>query len=63
MWSEKIKVYSGANRNKNNIIYEDKSYMLKFTPVPSRNKGMSYTNGYISEYFACHTFKSLGINT
>lgn len=59
----KFKAYGGANGNKINITYEDKSYMLKFPPVPSRNKVMSYTNGCISEYLACNVFKSLGINT
>ena len=34
--------------------------MLKFPPHPSRNKEMSYTNGCISEYVACHIFGMLG---
>jgi len=59
----KFKAYGGANGNKINIIYEGESYMLKFPPVPSRNKLISYTNGCISEYIACNIFKSLGINT
>lgn len=37
--------------------------MLKFPPVPSRSKTMSYTNGCISEYLACHIFESLGFKT
>lgn len=37
--------------------------MLKFPPIPSRNKTMSYTNGCISEYIACHIFESLGFKT
>lgn len=59
----KFKAYGGANGNKINILYEDESYMLKFPPVPSRNKVMSYTNGCISEYLACKIFSSIGINT
>jgi hypothetical protein len=59
----KFKAYGGANGNKINILYEGKSYMLKFPPVPSRNKVMSYTNGCISEYLACKIFRSIGINT
>lgn len=59
----KFRAYGGANGNKINIIYEGNSYMLKFPPVPSRNKAMSYTNGCISEYLACHIFASLGFKT
>lgn len=59
----KFRAYGGANGNKINILYEDSSYMLKFPPAPSRNKAMSYTNGCISEYIACHIFASLGFIT
>lgn len=59
----KFRAYGGANGNKINILYEGGSYMLKFPPVPSRNKTMSYTNGCISEYLACHIFASLGFKT
>lgn len=59
----KFKAYGGANGNKINILYEGESYMLKFPPVPSRNKLMSYTNGCISEYIACNIFKIIGIKT
>lgn len=59
----KFKAYGGANGNKINIIYKDESYMLKFPPVPRRNKIISYTNGCVSEYIACHIFQSIGINT
>lgn len=59
----KFKAYGGANGNKINIIFDGESYMLKFPPVPSRNKLMSYTNGCISEYLACNIFRLLGINT
>lgn len=59
----KFRAYGGANGNKINILYKGSSYMLKFPPVPSRNKAMSYTNGCISEYIACHIFASLGFKT
>lgn len=59
----RFKAYGGANGNKINIRYNDGSYMLKFPPKPSMNKEMSYTNGCISEYLACHIFESLGFRT
>lgn len=61
----KYKGYGGANGNKINIIYNGESYMLKFPPVPNKNrvKNMSYTNGCISEYVACHIFDLLGFQT
>lgn len=59
----KFRAYGGANGNKINILYNGSSYMLKFPPVPSRNKSMSYTNGCISEYLSCHIFASLGFKT
>mgnify|MGYP000438226227 CR=1 FL=1 len=55
----RFRAYGGANGNKINISYEGSSYMLKFPPRPSRNKEMSYTNGCISEYVACHIFEML----
>ncbi len=57
----KFKAYGGANGNKINIRYAGKGYMLKFPPVPGRNKNMSYTNSCISEYLACHIYEVLGI--
>lgn len=57
------RAYGGANGNKINICYDEKSYMLKFPPVPSRNKAMSYSNSCISEYIACHIFEALGFKT
>ena len=59
----RFRAYGGANGNKINILYGGSSYMLKFPPVSSRNKAMSYTNGCISEYLACHIFASLGFKT
>lgn len=57
----KFKAYGGANGNKIHIRYEGKGYMLKFPPIPSRNKNMSYSNGCISEYLACHIYGLLGM--
>ena len=59
----KFRAYGGANGNKINVLYDNNSYMLKFPPIPSRNKNMSYTNGCISEYLACHIFSALGFKT
>lgn len=59
----RFRAYGGANGNKINIIYEGHSYMLKFPPKPSRNPEMSYTNGCISEFVACHIFEMLGFET
>ena len=59
----KFKAYGGANGNKINIRYNETGYMLKFPPIPNRNKVMSYTNGCVSEYLACHIFEALGIKT
>lgn len=56
----KFRAYGGANGNKINVLYDGHGYMLKFPPVPRRNKGISYTNGCISEYLACHVFAALG---
>lgn len=39
----KFKAYGGANGGKINVRYNGESYMLKFPPVPKRNKTMSYT--------------------
>ncbi len=56
----KFKGYGGANGNKINVLYDGASYMLKFPPVPIKNKMMSYTNSCISEYLACHIFETIG---
>ena len=57
----KFRAYGGANGNKINIRYQGEGYMLKFPPVPTRSKTISYTNSCISEYLACHIFELLGI--
>ena len=57
----KFKAYGGANGNKIHITYDGKGYMLKFPSIAGRNKNMSYSNGCISEYLACHIYELLGI--
>ena len=57
------KAYSGANGQKICIWYQDERYMLKFPAQAKRNKAMSYSNGCLSEYLACHIFASMGFNT
>lgn len=57
------KAYAGANGGKLSVIYNGEQYMLKFPPVPSRNKEMSYSNGCVSEYIGSHIFESVGIPT
>ena len=46
----KFRAYGGANGNKINVRYQGEGYMLKFPPVPTRSKTISYTNSCISEY-------------
>lgn len=58
----KFKAYGGANGNKINVLYDGTSYMLKFPPVPSKNKVMSYTNSCMSEYLACHILVTIGLS-
>lgn len=59
---KKNKAYAGANGSKISVVYNGEQYMLKFPPLPSKNKDMSYTNGCISEYIGSHIFNSAGIN-
>lgn len=35
--------------------------MLKFPPLPSKNKDMSYSNSCFSEYLGCQIYESIGI--
>lgn len=35
--------------------------MLKFPPLPSKNKEMSYSNSCFSEYLGCQIYESIGI--
>lgn len=55
------KMYAGANGNKISVIYDNEQYMLKFPPVPSLNKDMSYSNSCFSEYLGCKIYESIGI--
>ncbi len=57
----KNKTYNGANGNKISVVYNGNVYMLKFPPLPTKNKDMSYTNSCISEYIGCKIFQSVGI--
>lgn len=55
------KAYGGANGNKLCIEYDGEKYMLKFPSLPTKKTELSYANGCISEYLACHVYESLGI--
>lgn len=55
------KAYGGANGNKLCIEYDNEKYMLKFPSSPTKKTELSYANGCISEYLACHIYGSLGI--
>lgn len=55
------KLYAGANGSKISVIYEGQQYMLKFPPLPSKNKEMSYSNSCFSEYLGCQIYESIGI--
>lgn len=55
------KMYAGANGSKISVIYEGRQYMLKFPPLPTRNKDMSYSNSCFSEYLGCQIYESIGI--
>lgn len=54
------KLYAGANGSKISVIYEGQQYMLKFPPLPSKNKEMSYSNSCFSEYLGCQIYESIG---
>ncbi|MCM1121549.1 MAG: HipA domain-containing protein [Eubacterium sp.] len=58
---KKNKTYAGANGSKICVIYEGEQYMLKFPPVPTKNKEMSYSNSCFSEYLGCQIFESVKI--
>ena len=55
------KLYAGANGSKISVIYEGQQYMLKFPPIPSKSKEMSYSNSCFSEYLGCQIYESIGI--
>ena len=54
-------MYAGANGSKVSVIWNEKQYMLKFPPLPTKNKEMSYSNSCFSEYLGCKIFESVGI--
>lgn len=57
------KAYNGANGKKIAVEYQNACYMVKFPPSGERKPTeLSYTNGCISEYIACHIFNLLGIH-
>lgn len=55
------KMYAGANGSKISVIYEGEQYMLKFPPLPTKNKDMSYSNSCFSEYLGCQIFECIGV--
>lgn len=57
----KKKAYAGANGSKIAIVMDGHQYMIKFPPLPSVNKEMSYANSCFSEYLGCHIFDSVDI--
>jgi len=59
----KLRMYGGSQGNKLCITLHGENYMLKFPPKPKRKTDISYTNGCISEYVACHVFEALGMET
>lgn len=58
---KKNKAYAGANGSKLSVVFEGELYMLKFPPIPTKNKGISYSNSCFSEYLGCQIFESIGI--
>jgi len=55
------KMYAGANGSKISVIYNGEQYMLKFPPLPTKNKEMSYSNSCFSEYLGCQIYENIGI--
>lgn len=55
------KMYAGANGSKVSVVWNEKQYMLKFPPLPTKNKEMSYSNSCFSEYIGCKIFESVGV--
>lgn len=54
-------MYAGANGSKISVIYDGQQYMLKFPPMPTKNKDMSYSNSCFSEYLGCQIYESIGV--
>ena len=55
------KSYGGANGSKISVVYKNDLYMLKFPPLPTVNKDMSYTNSCVAEYIGCHILNCIGL--
>lgn len=58
---KKNKTYAGANGSKISVVYDGQLYMLKFPPMPTKNKDMSYSNSCFSEYLGCQIYESIGV--
>lgn len=56
-YPKRNKGYAGTNGNKISIVYNDEIYMLKFSPAPTKNPEMSYTNSCICEYIELYPEK------
>ncbi|MCD8216722.1 MAG: HipA domain-containing protein [Clostridiales bacterium] len=59
--TKRNKAYAGANGSKISVVYQEKQYMLKFPPAPTKNKNMSYSNSCFSEYLGCQIYKMIGV--
>ena len=55
------KTYAGIDGNKISVIYNGKTYMLKFPAHAGQNEDKSYNNYCFSEYLSCHVYESVGI--
>ena len=56
------RTYNGANGSKIGITYNNKNYLLKFSPKPKLNAELSYTNSCFSEDISCKILKTLDLN-
>lgn len=54
-----FRAYGGGNGNKIGIVYQGKTYMLKF-PSADKKRG-AYTNSCISEYLGCRIYAATGL--
>lgn len=53
--------YGGANGFKIGVVYDGEDYLLKFPGRAKLTDSMSYTNGSVSEYIACHIYNLAGV--
>ncbi|MEG0771235.1 MAG: HipA domain-containing protein [Clostridia bacterium] len=58
---KKNKTYNGANGSKISVVLDKRQFMLKFPPMSTKNRDMSYSNSCFSEYLGCQIFKIIGI--